>query len=72
MKAVNCHFSVIHFVFARGHLQKQALHLRGLFQFQPGLTDHPLVVLQLRLELTVFSGDLFKQLRQTHNEQVNN
>lgn len=69
MKAVSCHFSVIPFVFARGHLQQQAaclsLHLCGLFQVQPGLTDNPLGVLQLRLELTVFSGDLFKQLRQT-------
>lgn len=44
-------------------------HLRGLFQFQPGLTDNPLCVLQLRLELAVFSGDLLKQL-QTHRNRL--
>lgn len=38
-------------------------HLCGLFQFQAGLTDNPLGVLQLGLELAVFSGDLLKQLQ---------
>lgn len=38
-------------------------HLCGLFQVQPGLTDNSLGVLQLRLELTVFSGDLLEHLR---------
>lgn len=42
-------------------------HLRGLFQFQAGLTDNPLGVLQLRLELAVFSGDLLEQL-QRHSD----
>lgn len=46
-------------------------YLCGLFQVQPGLTDNPLSVVQLRLELAVFSGDLLKQLTHTHT-QVNN
>lgn len=76
MPPVNYLLKVIPFVFARGHLQQFVClcrHLCGLFQVQPGLTDNPLGVLQLRLELTVFSGHLFEQLRQTHTPtQVNN
>lgn len=45
-------------------------HLCGLFQFQAGLTDDPLGVLQLRLELAVFSGDLLKQLQRHSNTCV--
>lgn len=41
-------------------------YLRGLLQVQPGLGDDPLGVLQLRLELAVFSGHLLKQLTHTH------
>lgn len=40
-------------------------YLRGLLQVQPGLSDDPLGVLQLSLELAVFSGHLLKHL--THN-----
>lgn len=45
-------------------------HLRGLFQFQAGLTDNPLGVLQLSLELAVFSGDLLEQLQRHSNTLV--
>lgn len=37
-------------------------HLCCLFQVQLRLADDPLSVVQLRLELTVFSGDFLKQL----------
>lgn len=40
-------------------------HLRGLFQIQPGLSDTPLSVLELWLELAVLSGNLLKQLTNT-------
>lgn len=66
-KPVNYHFKMISFVFVLGCLQWQFVclshHLCGLFQVQPGLTDNSLGVLQLRLELTVFSGDLLEHLR---------
>lgn len=45
-------------------------HLCGLFQLQAGLTDNPLGVLQLSLELPVFSGDLLKQLQGHSNRFV--
>lgn len=41
-------------------------YLCGFLQVQPGLSDDPLSVLQLRLELAVFSGHLLKQLTHTH------
>lgn len=45
-----------------------SLHLRCLVQLHPGLTDHPLRVLQLSLELAVLSGHLLKQL--THTQRM--
>lgn len=47
-----------------------APHLCGFIQVQPGLTDDPLSVLQLGLELAVFSGQLLKQLTQTENKII--
>lgn len=47
-----------------------SLHLSRFLQLHPGLTDDPLSVLQLSLELAVFSGHLLKQLRHTHTQSV--